>query len=139
MNPDSPLYRADWAANVHLTLIGAVVMSLAMLLFFAVFFTTALSKKVREEALEFPLSEAYHDEPVSIFANLRPWIIVEVFLVIASYAPVLYDVSRGTFESVPGYSPLSPMPETQQTTGALAAPALTAPATTEPKTTPSQR
>ncbi len=116
MNPDSPLYRADWSVYVYITLIGACVMSLAMLIYFIVFFTTAFSKKVREEVLEFPLSEAYHDEPAKLFLNLKPWILIAVVMIVIAYTPVLYDVARGTFNNAPGYSPLSPAPDTPEDT-----------------------
>jgi cytochrome c oxidase subunit 1 len=114
-NPDSPLYRADWAWAAKITLIGGSIMFLAMLLYFLSFFATAFSKKVRSEQLAFPLSEALHNERVGIFANFRPWLIGEVILLIVAYTPVFYDLSRGTFNNAPGYSPLSPVPETSTT------------------------
>lgn len=112
MNPDSPLYRADWAMYVKLTMVGGSIMFVAMLIFFLVFFATALSKKVRDEAVIMPLSDALHDEPAGIFATFKPWIAMGVFLCATNYTPVFMDVAKGVFQKTPGYSPLSPVPLT---------------------------
>lgn len=96
LNPDSPLYRPDWELWVTLTAIGAVVLFIAMLLYFLVFFATLFAERTKQPALEFPLSEAYHNEKPGVFANFKPWIVTAIILIIVSYTPVLYDVMRST-------------------------------------------
>jgi cytochrome c oxidase subunit I len=113
MNPDSPMYRADWAVSVKLTMVGGSIMFAAILLYFVVFFTTALSKKVRQEAVIMPLSDALHDEPAGVFATFRPWIALGLFLCATNYTPVFMDVARGVFQKSPAYSPFSSVPLNQ--------------------------
>lgn len=110
LNPDSPLYRPEWKIYVILTAIGGTIMALAMVIYFLVFFTTLFSKKVREEVIEFPLSEAYHDEKPGVFANFKPWVAIALVLIVATYVPVFIDVNRSTAFGAPGYDPHIPMP-----------------------------
>lgn len=117
LNPDSPLYRPEWKIYVILTAIGGTIMALAMLLYFLVFFTTLFSKKVREEAIDFPISEAYHDEKPGVFANFKPWVAIALVLIVATYIPVFIDVNRSTAFGAPGYDPHIPMPMNQLSGG----------------------
>ncbi len=109
LNPDSPMFRPEWKIYVLLTAIGGIIMTIAMLVYFVVFFRTLLSRQVREEVLEFPLSEAYHNEPAGVFANFKPWIVAASVLIIATYIPVFYDVARTTAFGAPAYDPAIPM------------------------------
>lgn len=113
LNPDSPLYRPDWEIFVMIAAVGGTIMFIAMLVYFLVFFRTLFSKKVRQEVVEFPLSEAYHNEPVKLLANFKPWIAVAIVLIIGTYIPVFYDVARTTAFGAPAYDPHIPMPLNQ--------------------------
>ncbi|MCX7929623.1 MAG: cytochrome C oxidase subunit I, partial [Chlorobi bacterium] len=73
----------------------------------------ALSRRQREAAAEFPLSEAYHDGPAGALLNLRPWLIAAVVLIVIAYTPMVRDVLRGTFNNAPGYEPHNPAPVNQ--------------------------
>lgn len=113
LNPDSPLYRPDWEIYAMLTAIGGTIMFIAMLVYFFVFFKTLLSRKVHEETVEFPLTEAYHNEKPGIFANFKPWLVIALVLIAATYIPVFYDVSRTTAFGAPAYDPKIPIPLNQ--------------------------
>jgi hypothetical protein len=58
-----------------LGLAGGIIMSVAALLFFVVFFGTIFSKPREEAVLELPVSQALHDEKrVPLFDNFKPWL-----------------------------------------------------------------
>jgi len=113
LNPDSPLYQPEWKLYVTVTMIGGIIMTLAMVAYFLVFFATALRSRRVEPAADFPLSEAYHDEPLGALSNLRPWVITAIVLIIIAYVPMVRDVMRGTFSNAPGYEPHNPVPVQQ--------------------------
>lgn len=113
LNPESPLYRPEWEPYVVITAIGGIIMFVTMVIYFVVFFSTLLSSKQEEEQLEFPLSEAYHDAPVRLLANFKPWVTTAIILILIAYIPVLYDVLRSTQRSAPPYDPRNPAPLVQ--------------------------
>jgi len=110
-NPDSPLYEAGWLIWSHMGAVGAVIMGVAMLLFFAVFFTTVLSPAKREPGLCIPTAEAYHDTDPAFLRNFTPWVLAAVVLLVIAYAPPLYQAVTGPTEGAPPYSPYSPVAE----------------------------
>lgn len=113
LNPDSPFYHPEWKLYVTVTMVGGIIMTTAMIIYFIVFFATALSKRRQEAMAEFPLSETYYDEPVGALLNLRPWLVAAVILIIIAYTPMIRDVMRGTFSNAPGYEPHNPAPVNQ--------------------------
>jgi cytochrome c oxidase subunit 1 len=113
LDPDSPFYNPEWKLYVTVAMIGGIIMTLAMIAYFTVFFATALRSRTQQPAAEFPLSEAYHDEPVGALANLRPWVITAIVLIVIAYTPMVRDVMRGTFSNAPGYEPHNPAPVNQ--------------------------
>jgi cytochrome c oxidase subunit 1 len=104
-NPESYLFEEYWWTLGRVTAVGGTVMVLSMLGYFVVFFSTLLSARSEEPALEFPVAEPYHDEQVGFVRNFRPWVLVAVALVVIAYVPVVYDVTRSTFFGSEGYSP----------------------------------
>jgi len=104
-NPDSELFVAKWWTLGKISAAGGTLMLVSMLGYFAVFFTTLLSKRCEEPSLDFPVAEAYHDEPAGFVASFRPWVIAAVVLVILVYIPPVYDVLRATFSGSAGFSP----------------------------------
>ncbi|HET8797654.1 MAG TPA: cbb3-type cytochrome c oxidase subunit I [Thermoanaerobaculia bacterium] len=112
-NPDSPLYQPSWQIARFLGTAGGILMFVAMVAFFAVFFGTLLKKKQREGALELPVSEPLHDENVPAVQSLRPWIIGAVILLIVAYTMPFVELARGKYEGAPPYSPSSPIAESQ--------------------------
>lgn len=111
-NPNSAIYQPEWMPFIDMSVIGGVIMFLAVVVYIISFFATVFSKTVPEmEEVELPLSEPYHDEPALWLRNLRPWIVTAVILIVVSYTPVIYDVVRSTYGTSAPYSPDSPIPE----------------------------
>lgn len=106
-------YRADWAPYADIAMVGGILMFAAMLLYFIIFFATVFARRTEEVRLEFPVAEAYHDEPVRLLNRLAPWVVAAVVLIIVSYTPVLYDVVRSSFKPAPAYLPEYNVPEQQ--------------------------
>jgi cytochrome c oxidase subunit 1 len=104
-NPYSDLFVARWLPLARLTAVGGGLMAISMLAYFGVLFTTVLSRRTAAPRLEFPESEAYHDEDAGFVRDFRPWVIVAALLCVFAYAPALYDVSRATFFGSTSYEP----------------------------------
>jgi len=109
-NPQSDLYHADWQVAKVLGSIGGIIMTVAALMFFIVFFATLLGKARKEGALELIESEPYHDEHVPAVQKFTPWIVAAVLLLIIAYAPPIVQTLRSNFPGARPYSPDSPAP-----------------------------
>lgn len=107
-NPASPLYQPAWRIAKVIGTIGGVIMFMAMVLFFIVFFATLLKKKVTEGALEFPVSEPLHDENVPAVQSLTPWIVAAALLLIVAYTMPFVELAKAKYEGAPPYDPASP-------------------------------
>ena len=112
-NPDSPLYQPSWRIAKYVGTAGGVIMFLAMVMFFAVFFATLLRKRAAEPALELPSSEVYHDENVPAVQALRPWIAAAIVLLVVAYTMPFVELARGRYQGAPAYNPGSPVPRSQ--------------------------
>jgi cytochrome c oxidase subunit 1 len=111
LNPQSPLYHAQWVPSTTLAAAGGTIMFVAAVLFFIVFFGTFFSKQTVAAALTFPESEAYHDEPmVPLLNGFRPWILIMLFIIILAYVPALMDVFRYSGPGAPPHLPGNPAP-----------------------------
>lgn len=108
-NPASPLYRADWTVAKRFGTIGGIVMFIAMLLFFAVFFATLFRARSTDPVLDMPVSEALHDEDFAAMRNFTPWVVAAVLLVIVAYTVPFMDLAKAKYEGAPAYSPASPV------------------------------
>lgn len=84
-------------------------MTLAMLLFFIVFFATLFGPAERVPALALPTAEAYHDGSGRFVRNFRPWVVAAVVLLAVAYVPPLYEIVTGPTQNVPAYDPASPI------------------------------
>ncbi len=108
-NVDSPLFQPAWHNWSQLGAVGGVIVTLAMVLFFVVFFATLFGRKERSAPLTLPTAEVYHDEDVAFLRNFTPWVIAAVILLVIAYVPPLYEVVTGPTQSAPGYDPASPV------------------------------
>jgi cytochrome c oxidase subunit 1 len=108
-NPSSPLFHPAWEPWSRLGAAGGILMTVAMLCFFVVFFATLLGSKEREPVLQLPEAEAYHDEDLGLVRNFTPWVAAAVVLLVVAYLPPLYEVITGPTQAVPGYHPASPI------------------------------
>jgi len=112
-NPDSVLYQPDWMPYIDISVVGGVIMFIAIVIYIVAFFATvfAKSESTEEEAvITFPISEPLHDEPSTWLRNFKPFIIIAVILIILSYTPVIYDVITSTYGGSLPFSPDSPVP-----------------------------
>lgn len=110
LNPESSYFRADWIFPSNLSVVGGIVMTIAMIMFFAVIFATLLSKKSFQEGIDFPVAEAYHNEDYAVVRNMKPWIFAAVAAVVVAYTPPLYDIYKNKVKGAPGFLPSSPVP-----------------------------
>jgi cytochrome c oxidase subunit 1 len=109
-NAASPLFQPAWSVWEHLGAIGGVIMTLAMLGFFVVFFATLLGARTTAPSLALPAADAYHDERLAAVRDFTPWVAVAIVLLVIAYGPPIYSVVTGPTQSVPAYDPSSPVP-----------------------------
>jgi cytochrome c oxidase subunit 1 len=94
-NPDSPLFNKHFVVTTTTTLFGGIIMGIAALLYFAVFFATAAGKRVNEPQLILPESEELHEEKdVPLLLNMKPWVILSIILILTTYIPGLMSVLK---------------------------------------------
>jgi cytochrome c oxidase subunit 1 len=112
LNPKSDLFHPQWVPDTLLTMCGGFIMFLAGIFFFIVFFGTFFRRKTQEaDQLEFPVSEALHDERIiPLFNDLRPWVILMVLVILIAYIPAILDVFRFAGPGAPPHLPNSPVP-----------------------------
>ncbi len=109
-NPQSHLYHADWGTARVLGSLGGIIMTIAALVYFVVFFATLFRKPARRGALELIVSEPYHDERVPAVQSFTPWLVGAFLLLAIAYAPPITQTIRSHFPGAPAYSPDSPLP-----------------------------
>lgn len=111
LNPESELYQAAWVLTTHTTVIGGILMFLTAVLFFIVFFGTLFGKKKYLSMIEFPTSEAYHDEKkIRLVKNFTPWIIIAIILILFAYIPTFMEAVNNPAAPAPPFAPTSPVP-----------------------------
>ncbi len=114
-NPDSILFQPDWVPYINLSVVGGVIMFVAIVMFVTSFFTTVFSKSKpgtdpEKANVTFPISEPLHDEDATWLRNFKPFIIIAIILIVLSYTPVIIDVLQATYGGSVPYSPNSPVP-----------------------------
>lgn len=109
-NPQSDLYHAEWQIAKWLGSTGGIIMTLAALMFFVVFFATLFSRPNKSGALELIESEPYHDEHVPAVQKFTPWLAGAALLLIIAYAPPIAQTLRSNFPGARPYSPDNPLP-----------------------------
>jgi cytochrome c oxidase subunit I len=110
-DPNSPLYQSDWMWTAMASAAAGVIMFVSFAIFFVVVVGTLLKKTTEDQTLDFPVSEAYHNEPSGVFTNFTPWLVTAVIFLILAYTPPLLTFSDGTFENSPRFQPNSPIAE----------------------------
>ncbi|HVN85649.1 MAG TPA: cbb3-type cytochrome c oxidase subunit I [Candidatus Binatia bacterium] len=109
-NPSSPLFQPSWQIWSQIGAVGGVIMGLAMLAYFVVFFATLLGSTQRAATLSFPTADVHHDTDVPYVRNFAPWVAAAIILVVIAYAPPLFEIVRSGVPGAPGYLPNSPAP-----------------------------
>jgi cytochrome c oxidase subunit 1 len=111
LNPKSQLFTPEWVPTTLLGLVGGIIMFVAGLLFFIVFFGTILRKKDHEGVLELPVSEALHDEPrIALFDKFKPWLVTMGVILVLAYTPALMNALKNTGPGAPRFTPDNPVP-----------------------------
>jgi cytochrome c oxidase subunit 1 len=109
-NPQSPLYHADWHAAKLLGSVGGIIMTIAALMFFIIFFATLFARSTKAGTLELIVSEPYHDEQVRAVQSFTPWLAGAILLLIIAYAPPIAQTLRSNFPGARPFTPESPLP-----------------------------
>lgn len=111
LNPESPLFRPEWVSTTTIALFGGIIMTVAFVMYVASMIATIIGKKVREEIIEFPVSEPLHEEkPVAILQSFKPWLILMGLVIVLAYVPALMDVFKYTGKGAEPYAPNNPVP-----------------------------
>ena len=111
LNPKSELFTPEWVPTTMLALAGGIIMFIAGLLFFIVFFGTMLRKKTEEGVLDLPVSEALHDEKrIPLFDNFKPWLVTMVVILVLAYTPALINANSNPGPGAARFTPDNPMP-----------------------------
>lgn len=111
LNPDGALYEPVFLFTTLTALMGGIIMTISALMYFAVFFKTVFSKKVNESVVEFPVSEAFHDEKdIGMLKNFTPWVVIAVIIIGFSYYTPISDALENNTKASPTYDPASPTP-----------------------------
>jgi cytochrome c oxidase subunit 1 len=111
LNPKNALYTPEWVPTTLLALAGGIIMFVAGVLFFIVFFGTMLSKRTAEAALELPVSEAFHDEKrIPLFDKFKPWLVTMAVILVIAYTPPLISSIKNPGPDAPRFTPENPAP-----------------------------
>ena len=111
LNPKNELFRPEWVPTTLLGLAGGIIMFIAGVLFFIVFFGTVLKKKSMEGELNLPVSEALHDENrIPLFDQFKPWLVTMGVILVLAYTPALLNVMKNTGPGAPAFTPDNPVP-----------------------------
>lgn len=110
LNPESPIYRPDFALDNLLGAVGGSIMTFAVVMYFYVLARSLLqpTQANEQERFALPVSEVLHDENVTAVKNLKPWVIAGIVLIIAAYAPPLAQIISNDYKGAPRYLPENP-------------------------------
>ena len=115
LNPSHELYTPEWVPTTMLALLGGIIMFIAGVLFFVVFFGTMLGKRKEEPILELPVSEAYHDEKrIPLFDRFKPWLVTMAVILVIAYTPALINAVKNPGAGSPPYLHDNPVPVQNQ-------------------------
>jgi len=108
-NPDHPLFNKLWVPTTTITLIGGLIMGIASILYFFLFFSTIAGKKVNESIIILPESEELHEEKkIPLLLDMRPWLALSVILILFTYVPGLISVFKYSKSVSSQYQPDNP-------------------------------
>ena len=127
LNPKNELFTPEWVPTTLLALLGGIIMFVAGMLFLVVFFGTMFRKRTYEALLEFPVSEALHDEKrIPLFDKFKPWLVAMGVVIAIAYIPAFLDATRNPGPGAPQFTPDNPVPQS---------PAITTPVSNAGETT----
>jgi cytochrome c oxidase subunit 1 len=110
-NPENSLYHPQWIPTTMLALCGGIIMTVAAILYFIVFFGTLFRKAVTPAGLEFPITEAYHNEKrLAFFDSFKPWLIMMIVIILIAYVPAFFEAVKNAGPGAPPFTPNNPVP-----------------------------
>ena len=110
-NPENSLYHPQWIPTTMLALCGGIIMTVAAILYFVVFFGTLFKKTTAPVGLEFPITEAYHNEKrLAFFDSFKPWLIMMIVIILIAYVPAFIEAVKNTGPGAPPFTPNNPVP-----------------------------
>ena len=113
LNPSSELFRPDWVPTTMLALAGGVIMFVAGMLYFIVFFGTLIRKRTEDVKLELPESETYHIEKrIPLFDKFKPWLVIMAVVLLLAYVPALWEIYKNNAPKAPPFEINNPVPVT---------------------------
>jgi len=125
LDPKNELFTPEWVPTTMLALAGGIIMTLAALFFFIVFFGTVFSKQREEAVLELPVSEALHDEKrIPLFDTFKPWLVTMAVVIAIAYTPAILDSLRNPGPGAPRFTPDNPTPALNNKTPSTSKPNL---------------
>lgn len=101
----APYAAAAWQPYLLETVVGVLILMISAILFFTVVIGTALRFQRSQETVTMPVAEPY-DPSIPIPAWLdtwSPWVLGAIFLVIASYGPMLFNLFYNSQWLSPGF------------------------------------
>ena len=117
LNPKHELFTPEWVPTTMLGLLGGIIMTIAGVLFFIVFFGTMLSKRKEEAVLDIPVTEILHDEKrIPLFDTFKPWLVMMAVILVLAYVPAFIDATKNPGPGAPQFLPESPVPVEQPST-----------------------
>jgi cytochrome c oxidase subunit I len=111
LNPTNELFTPEWVPTTMLALVGGIIMFIAGVLFFIVFFGTMMRKKTEEALLTMPVSEALHDEKrIPLFDSFKPWLVTMAVIMVLAYTPAFINANNNPGPGAPRFTPDNPVP-----------------------------
>lgn len=111
LNPESSQYHPAWVPTTLLAMAGGIIMTIAGILYFIVFFGTLFTKKTSEATLDFPQAEVYHKEKrIKFFDSFTPWLVIMAILILIAYVPAIHDTLKNSGANAPTFLPGDPTP-----------------------------
>jgi cytochrome c oxidase subunit 1 len=110
LDPKNELFTPEWVPTTLMALAGGIIMTIAAILFFIVFFGTLFSKRTKEGVLVLPVSEILHDERrIPLFDTFKPWLVVMAVILALAYIPAFMDASKNPGPGAPRFTPDNPV------------------------------
>ena len=106
LNPENPLFRADWVPTTMLAVFGGIIMTLAFVLFFISFVATVFGPATEAEGITYPVTDVIHKEKkIAIFHTFKPWVALMIVLLALAYIPAIQQTLKYTGEEAVPYNP----------------------------------
>lgn len=111
LNPDNTMFTPEWVPTTMLALAGGIIMTIAAIFFFIVFFGTMMRKSSFEGGLDLPVTQVLHDEArIALFDTFKPWLVAMGAIILLAYIPAFYNAAVNPAAGAPAFTTDSPVP-----------------------------